>query len=158
MPADVPATVSSPIAREGAHAPVGVPPQQPLVVSTQTLFVQNIGRGRADTVQVFLNFKPMHYAIWPVRQYTEELLPDGRFAIGVTNLNRWESFSVELLVIPEVPWIMGVRSEGGAGKEVELIHSRRLPTRLYALLWALLFLGFSSVIFIALSGVVWLLK
>lgn len=126
-------------------------PRMPLVVSTQTLFVQNIGRGCANEVEVFLNFKPMHYSVWPVRAYSEQSNPDGRHVIKVPKLNRNEWFTIELIAVPELPWVMSVRSEAGFGKQVELLRTRKLPQWVLFLLISLMFLGLVTIVFSVIS-------
>jgi hypothetical protein len=66
-------------------------------VNTASVSVVNAGRQVATKVEVVFNWKPQHLNIWPLRHYTENMAPDGRFSLNFDSLAPKEIIGFELL-------------------------------------------------------------
>ncbi|MEQ9527251.1 MAG: hypothetical protein RIF42_02480, partial [Parvibaculaceae bacterium] len=88
------------------------------LVHTQSIFVQNIGRGAADDVEIYFNFKPQNFEIWPILKYEAETNDDGRFIIRIRNMAPRETFTVEILSTAEPPAIFRVRTRNAVAGQI----------------------------------------
>ncbi|TNE60262.1 MAG: hypothetical protein EP340_00080 [Alphaproteobacteria bacterium] len=123
---------------------------------TNTIFVQNVGRGPAEQVELIFNFRPAHLQVWPLIPFVMNPVQDGRWSLEIENLAPKEFFSIELLGLIEPPDLLYVRSKTGTGKKIEMIPQVNLKLRTKLLIWGIFFAG---VYFVCLSLVrvaVWL--
>jgi hypothetical protein len=94
---------------------------------TVTIYVQNVGRAVADSVEVHFNYKPEHMQIWPTLNYDTSTNPENRFTVIVSNLTPKEHFTLELLSARPPPDVLRVRSSGGEGKQVPIAPAELFP-------------------------------
>jgi hypothetical protein len=113
---------------------------------TRTVFVQNVGRAPAESVEVHLNFKPEHFQIWPTFTYETALNPENRFTVSVKSLGKREFFSIELLAGGPLPDVLRVRSAIGEAKQVPMAPFQILPSWLRHFLQVLILLGVFAII------------
>lgn len=113
--------------------------------------VLNTGRIPATEVEVTFNWQPPNYNIWPVRPHETHTSPDSRFTLKFANLAPKEQFLVEQISPQPLPQIMSVRCKECVGKAINMRPTVVFPSWLIALLWGLIFLGTTSVIYLLLK-------
>lgn len=123
-----------------------------LLLYTRSILVRNAGRASAKDVEFYFNFKPEHFQIWPVIQFTSELTADGRFLVKIPFIRQNESFGIEVIqtqVAP--PNLLTVRSMEGECKEVNMAPMQVFPNWFNILFAALMVLGIYQLL-------VWLIR
>lgn len=132
-------------------AQASAPAQNPstattMLVHTASVFVQNVGRLPATEVEITFNFPPQNYNVWPVRPYDTHVSPDSRFTLKFTNLAPKEQVQVELLSIPQLPAVMGVRSKEVVAKRIEMRPFQVFKRWVYLMIWTLIIFGVAFVV------------
>lgn len=88
---------------------------------TQHFRIENVGRAPATRVECVLNWKPRYLNIWPIRDYEEKTLPDGRYVLVFPSLAPREGISLQALTINgDMPNMITVRSDECLAREVQL--------------------------------------
>jgi hypothetical protein len=104
------------------------PASGPFPVHTGTVFVQNVGKGVAEDIEVVFNYRPQHFQLWPSLNYDVAENPEHRFTIRIKNLGPREYTTVEMLSANvELPTTLRVRTPCGEAKSVMYA-----PMRLYS--------------------------
>ncbi len=118
-------------------------------VRTRTIFVQNIGSEKATNVEVYLNYKPLHWEVVPVRTLNQQVSADQRFCISTPTLAPKEYFTIQLLDgNRELPGVMNVRWDEGVAKPVPMAPVRIYPSWANKIFATLMFLGIASIFYI----------
>ena len=115
---------------------------------TQTIFVQNTGKGTAEDVELIFNYKPEHFQIWPITPYKEEIHKDNRFSLRVEHLSPRENFSVELLGTHELPRLLRIRTQSKEGMEILMSPSQVYSRWIHILVAALMFSGAFLIVYL----------
>jgi hypothetical protein len=92
----------------------------PAQIHTRTVFVQNVGRAPAQSIEVHFNYKPEHFQVWPTFNYETATNPENRFTVTINNLSKREYFSIELVSGHMLPDVLRVRSPAGDAKNVPM--------------------------------------
>jgi hypothetical protein len=132
------------------------PPGTEFLLHTQTVFLQNIGFGPAQDVEVILNYKPENFSLWPQLNYSTTTNPENRFIIKIENLGRREYTTVEMLhSLGEMPATLRVRTSRGVCKQVAMAPTQVFPKWFRITVILLLLLGiftvFEALAYVALS-------
>lgn len=119
-------------------------------VLTQQILVQNFGGAALNDVEIVLNYPPQHYEIWRPRQFETKHTPDGRLAILFPTIAGHETLTINMLdTLRELPIVVDVRSSAGLGREVQMLPVIRLPAWVYGLIWLLIVIGVSALLYLA---------
>lgn len=117
-------------------------------VRTQQIWFQNLGRKPIDDIEIVFNWKPQHLEVWDPRQYNILSTPDGRHVLSLPNLSAKEFFTVSIIdTFGEIPEVISVRWKGGIGKSIQMAPTQVLPKFVLLILWLLIMIGFSAVVF-----------
>jgi hypothetical protein len=114
---------------------------------TVSIFVQNSGTLPATQVELTFNWEPPNWNLWPLRSYTKDTAPDGRFTLKFDNFAPKESLQIELLSNAELPVLSTVRSKECVGKLVAMIPMRTVSKRILYLRNVLIVLGMAAVVY-----------
>lgn len=114
--------------------------------STRTVFVQNVGRATAEGIEVHFGYRPEHMQIWPTFNYTTGTNPENHFVVLVENLGRREHFTLELLLVRQLPEVSRVRSKVGQGRQVGIAPSEVFPMWYRRMLVVLIWLGAFAIV------------
>lgn len=132
----LPATATTPAARLSVHG----------------ITVQNIGRRRAEGIEIAHNSAPDIFRIWPDLVQTTTMHPNAH-VIQIPDLGPGEWFTVNILTIGDrqVPSLLYIRSRDGQAQQVPVLIQRATPRSLY-------YLG--AIVFISGAGFLlfWLIK
>ena len=118
------------------------PPGGEFLLHTQTVFLQNVGFGPAEDVEVILNYKPENFSLWPQLNYSTESNPEQRFIIKIASLGRREFTTVEMLhTTGEMPSTLRVRTSRGECKQVPMVPMQLFPRWFRIAIIVLFFMG-----------------
>ncbi len=92
-----------------------------LSIYSRSIYIQNIGKETAHSVEVYFSSKPEHYQIWPPCNYSELTLPDNHFVIKIDYLGAKEYHNIELLQSYSAPpFMVKLRTVDGDCKQVQM--------------------------------------
>lgn len=128
-----------------------LPPQNnmnSILLNTRTVFISNIGRASAENIEIYFNYKPEHFEIYPTCNYNYIENPDGHFCIIIPNLGPKENFSIELLQTGrESPSLLRVRTPAqGECRMVFMRHQQVYSNKVNYSILTLLILGLYTAI------------
>jgi hypothetical protein len=134
---------------QASALPATVP--QSFNIYTGSIVVFNAGRVPATEVEVTFNWRPDNYNIWPVRPHETQLSPDSRFTLKFANIAPKEQFMVELISPGQLPMVMNVRCKECVGKQIAMRPMVVWPNWVLGILWGLVLLGATAVIYFILK-------
>ncbi len=118
-----------------------------LAVNTKSIFVRNAGRKIAKNIEIYFNYKPEHFEIWPVIKYDTEVLEDNRFVVKIEFLQKKEFFTIEAIHTNNAfPEVQNVRAEVGKCKNVRMAPVQIFSNYFNATVFCLMILGIFQII------------
>ena len=135
--------------------------QLPGDVHTHTIVVMNTGKKTAHNVRIDHAFFPISYVLTPPKNHTVTHGQGSSAEICIPVLVPNEQISISYLYFPPITWsqINGwVKCDDGLAKSIQVIPSTPPPKPLLWLLWTLMFIGASTVVYWALRALPSLLK
>jgi hypothetical protein len=120
--------------------PPGIP--VPVTLTTSAITVQNIGRVRAENIEVAHDRRPDMFSIYPTLAFTESQ-QQGLHIIHLPGLGPKEWFTLELLNTGLQPpaQFLYVRSRDGHAQPIPMLFQRALPTWQIYVGWAIWITG-----------------
>ena len=123
-----------------------------LLIATQTVHIKNAGRAAAEKLEIYLNFKPEQFHIWPPRQFETILTHDKRFLIKMDYLEPQKGFDIELLQAKyQLPHLIDIRSINGSAKQIEVMPMRLFPVWFQGLVISWMCMGIYLTIYLLLK-------
>jgi hypothetical protein len=125
---------------------------------TKSVYVRNIGRAPAKEIEIYFNYPPYHFQIWPSIQYTAEKTAEENFVLKIPFLKQGESFAIEMVqtdIVP--PELLNVRAIEGTCKNVEMSPQRIFPPYLSALGAIILIIGTYQLLVWLILLLLWLI-
>jgi len=123
--------------------PVNQPGQTPLRVGTHTITIQNMGKAKAEEIEVYHNALPL-YNVFPDTQCREEDTQQGK-VLKFDSLLPKSSMIISYfyLVVPNMPNYLPiyVKSKEGYANEIQTIHTPIFPKWIRYLTGILIALG-----------------
>lgn len=117
-------------------------------IQTGTLTVQNLGRKKAEDVQLVFSQRPDFFQITPPLPYSEEESTDGNYVIGFSMLGPKEVVSLQILGFTQFPALMNLRSSAGSAESVQIQMQRVYPQWLNMTALALMLVGLAAIIYL----------
>ena len=119
--------------------------EQNVILQTDSLTAQNLGRREAGNVEIILDRRPDFFEITPAIQHNEEDLENGHFVLRFPTLGPKEFFTVQLLSYTQVPRLLNIRSNSGQARSVpvQLYHVFSKPVSILRSVLILVGVGFS---------------
>ncbi|WP_299413215.1 hypothetical protein [uncultured Sulfitobacter sp.] len=128
------------------------PENEPIVISTEKLFIQNTGRKAAAGIELILNDIPSSYTIWSPREHTSKALEKGGFSILIPTLAPRELLIVDLIDIDRRNLqLIAVNCPDTLTKQVRFLAQRQFGTPVNAAVAYLMFAGFVGTIYVILN-------
>ena len=126
-----------------AEADQAVPPPAPgnFFLLTQSVTVQNFGRGSAEWIEIVHAQRPDFFQLNPPLNYTENTAPNGEHTLRIESLAAKEFFVIQFLCYTHVPVLAFIRSTAGHATLMPWMTVRAHPRWIYALVWLALLLG-----------------
>jgi hypothetical protein len=124
--------------------------EQRTPVFTHSVIVRNAGKKAAQNVRLGHNILPRDISIFPQVQYRIEQNPEGASEILIPILVPKEQITISYLYFPPVTWNQVntyTKSDEGLAKIINVILTPQLPKWTLILLWTLIFIGASFVLY-----------
>lgn len=128
-------------------------------VYTHSIVVRNGGRVAANNVRLGHNVLP-DYQIYPSVPHTVEQPPGGGSEIVIPILVPGEQVTVSYLYVPPLTWDrvnVYTKSDEGFAKILNVIPTPQPPKWVVGVLWSLVFVGVTAILYLLVAGVRWLL-
>lgn len=116
-------------------------PEPKVVLKTDSVTVQNMGRREAEDVEIVFKSRPDYFKVNPSISYVEEENPDGEFILKVPTLGPKEFFTLQILSFATLPNIQNIRSNAGPASFIQVQLQRQLSRLALLLLGVLLVVG-----------------
>lgn len=127
-----------------------------VVLQTDALTIQNIGRKQADNVELLLENEPDFYQFAPSVSYKTEKLDNGHFLIRIPTLGPNEHVTLQILSYKTVPKALNLRSAAGQASAMPFQIARVWPKWLPAVVWVLLVVGLGFSAYWLITAVIFL--
>ena len=122
-------------------------PQQPIQIDAGQIVIQNRGRKSAEEVQVVSapGITPAGYVIIPSVVHKTSAGPNGEWIVEIPFVAPSEAITIQIL---NGPLINSVRSKGGFGKYVPVVHQRLYPRWMQLVSVSLTVIGILSLFYL----------
>jgi hypothetical protein len=110
-----------------------------VVLQTNSLTLQNVGRKPAEGIEVIHKARPDFFQFSPAVDYEERSSPTGEHVLAVKSLGAKEYFTLQLLSYKTAPVLLTVRSKEGLAAPIAIKPQRVFP-RWFNIAVAFLFL------------------
>lgn len=115
-----------------------------VLLQTDSLTIQNLGRKSASNIEVIFDTKPDFYQLQPAAVHDGVLLENGNFAVKLKELGPKEFYTFQVLSYTKVPKILNVRSDSGQASFMPFQLQRLYPRWFNVLLTIFLVVGAST--------------
>ena len=122
-----------------------------VVLQTNSLTLQNVGRQPAEDVEVIHKQRPDFFELFPSVEYQEATNPNGEHVIKIKSLGPKEWVVVQMLSYKTPPVLSNIRWKHGQGKWVQIQPQRVLAKWVLTSLNALVLIGAGTIVY-------WLLR
>ena len=129
-----------------------------LRVHTHAIVIRNVGRATASNIRVGHSILP-EIQVHPDVPYVVETLPGGGAELVFPKLVPNEQITINYLYFPPVVWSQintYTKSDEGSAKILNVISSPQNPKWLNRVIGAILLLGLTTLIYLLISGAIWL--
>jgi hypothetical protein len=117
-------------------------------VHTRSIMLSNSGTETATDVELVFNWKPKCINFWPVRQYQENVLPDGRYSVIFPNLAPKETMGCEIFSInADLPQLSTARSAQCVAQHIDMYPQPVVPAWKIRLLLGLALVGLGTAVY-----------
>lgn len=119
-------------------------------VNTHTVVVANTGKKTAHNIRVGHTYLPPSHQVWPPVTHTISTSPSGGAEIHIPTLVPGEQVFISYLYFPPVTWQQVnayAKSDECMARAITVIPSPQLNKLILAALWAVLFVGASTLIY-----------
>lgn len=124
---------------------------EPVVISTEKLFVQNVGKQAAKSVELVLSDVPSSYSLWSPREHKSGLLEGGGFTINIPSLAPGELLIVDTIDIDRRNVrLVAVNSPDTVTKEVQFQAQRQYGRLFLGFIAYLMFAGLLASFYLAI--------
>jgi hypothetical protein len=125
---------------------------EPIVITTEKLFVQNIGRKPASNIELVLSDIPSSYRLWSPREHRSGPLKDGGFSINVPSLAPFELLIVDIIDLDRRgPRLVAVNCPDVVAKNTAYTVQRQYGWKVNALVVYLMTAGLIGSVYLVLT-------
>ena len=126
--------------------------KEPVCITTEKLFVQNIGSRPAHDIELILSDIPTSYTLWAPREHASKPLKDGGFSISVPSLAPRELLIVDLIDVSlRNPKLIAVNCADVLAKNIEFQVQQKYGLLMYVVVFYLMAAGLVGTIFLGLK-------
>jgi len=98
-----------------------------VVLQTDSLTIQNLGRKAASNIEVVFDVKPDFYQLQPAVVHEGIVLENGNFAVKLKELGPKEYYTFQVLSYTKLPKLLNIRSDSGSGHFMPFQLQRIFP-------------------------------
>jgi hypothetical protein len=136
--------------------------QQLFKIHTHAIVVRNIGRRSAKNVRIGHYILPANFKVLPIIAHSvNDVLPGGGQEIVIPNLVPKRQITISYLYYPPLTWNQinaYVESDEGAAKILEVLPTPQMPKWLQRILWFLILVGTTTIIYLIYIGIKYFIK
>lgn len=118
-----------------------------VVLQTDALTLQNLGRTVAHNVEIIMSKRPDFFQFAPALAHTETILNNGQFVVRIAELGPKEYVTLQLLSYKQVPQLLNIRSDVGQAQAIQIQLFRILPQWVNWLARLLMLVGAGTTIY-----------
>ena len=125
---------------------------EPIVVSTEKIFLQNVGRKPASEIELVLTDIPSSYTLWSPREHESKPLKNGGFSIVIPSLAPRELLIVDIIDVDRRnPKLIAVNCPDVLAENIEFKPQRVQNKWVIALVLYLMTAGLVGTIYLGLK-------
>lgn len=121
--------------------------EENVVLQTDSLSIQNLGREPAKDVEIIYKARPDFFKFAPPVHFEEAKTPTGEHIIKIPSLGPKEHVFLQLLSYKTTPQILSVRSEQGLGKLMQIQIQPWIPYWGQVLTGSLIIIGAAFILY-----------
>jgi hypothetical protein len=124
--------------------------ENPTDVYTHSVVVRNTGRKTAQNVRLGHHFLPDNLTVFPSVQYSIEYNPEGKAEIVLPRLVPKEQITISYLYFPPVTWNQihaYTKSDEGYAEIINVIPTAQPSILVKLIVWSLMFIGTSFIVY-----------
>ena len=129
-----------------------------VVLQTNSLTIQNIGRKPSENIEIVHKQKPDFFQLAPSVPYEEETTSNGEHVIRIKILGPKEFFMLQLLSYRTVPVLLNIRSKDGPAQAIQIKPQRIFPRWFRVFSGVLFFVGLGFAIYWGIKAVIFISK
>ena len=121
------------------------------VIHTHAIVIRNTGRETANNVRIGHNVLPNHYQLFPAVPYTVLQNPGATTEVVISKMVPDEQITVSYLYFPPLLWSQihaYTKSDEGFARVLNVLPTPQHPKWVLTSLWALVFIGAVSVLYV----------
>jgi hypothetical protein len=131
--------------------------QNPQVsIQSDSINVQNIGRKKADNLEIVFRARPDNFMFAPPVPFVEATAPTGEFIIKIASLGPKEFLTLHLLSHLTPPKVEQIRSDAGRAAAIPFRMQRKFPQWFNFLAGFLMLVGFGFCAYWVIRAVVFI--
>lgn len=135
-----------------AHGLQDSPTSPMLELTTEKIFIENAGRAPASRLEIVLSSPPLSFSLLKARQNETKLHLDGKLSIFISHLAPKELLQIDLIGRKDQESkVITVHCADAIAKEVAYWPEKVLSAWARNLLILFVFLGFSAIVYVAIT-------
>jgi hypothetical protein len=121
-------------------------------VQTRSIMLANAGTETATNIELVFNSKPQFINFWPARQYSDRVLPDGRYSVIFPSLSPNEVMGCETFSINIVlPMLGTARCDQCVARHIDMYPQPITALWKSRLFWFFAFAGLGVTVYFGLT-------
>ena len=133
-------------------------PNPKVILQTDQINIQNLGRKTAEEVEIIFKKKPDFFQFTPPIAFGEEETPNREFIIRIPNMGAKEYVILHILSYATIPHVDSIRSKSGPGELIPFQVQRIYPRWFQLLTLSLIFVGFGFTLYWLIRAVIFISK
>lgn len=130
--------------------------EENVVLRTDSLTLQNLGRKTATDVEIIHQTRPDFFQFSTAVAFEESENPNGEHVIRVKHLGPKEFFNLQLMSYKTQPRLLNIRSAEGPATEIQIQLQRQIPKWLQKVAVVLLLVGAGFILYWVVESVIYL--
>jgi len=123
----------------------------PIIISTEKLFVENVGKKVAKDIELILSDIPSSYTLWSPREHESGPLDGGGFSIKIPTLAPRELLIVDTIDVDvRNPKLISVNCPDALAQQVSFLAQRQFGKVFNAIVIYLMAAGFFGTVYLAI--------
>ena len=128
---------------------------EPICISTEKFYVQNIGRKAAQNIEIVFSAMPSSYNLWPPRDHEAKALTNGNFVLSIPSLAPKQLLIVDVVDIDlNNPQLLTVNCPDAISQKVSFFPIRQFGKLFNSIVGLLMFVGLVTCVYALLKLVV----
>lgn len=118
-----------------------------VVLQTNSITVQNLGRKTAENIEIIHKSKPDFFQCAPSVHFEEIATNTGEHILKIETLGPKEFFTIQILSYKSVPILLNIRSKDGVAQQIQFQIQRNWPKWVQYITLVCMIVGFGFLIY-----------